>query len=191
MGGLQRPRAAAEVDDAVAYANQRTVAKHGVFQVRVIDSQPDQYPECGADDREQDECPNLFDRVPTGKDRHTNASGRIHRRVVDRNADQVDKRQRQTDGKPNRCDRETLAGRGEHHEDQQSGEDDLGDQHRTEVVEAEALAPEVGGEVGRLGVEGPHTTFANGPNREPTCNGADELSADVAGDTCGFDLFLR
>ena len=50
-----------------------------------------------ADDREDDEHPELLERITPSEERDAQAAGRVHRRVVDRDADEVDEREHQTD----------------------------------------------------------------------------------------------
>ena len=64
----------------------------------------------GADDGRDPEEPELVDRPATDEERGRGATRRIHRGVGDRNADEMDERERETDREAGEADRGTLVG---------------------------------------------------------------------------------
>jgi len=80
------------------------------------------------------EQPQLLQRPTAHKERRARAARRVHRRVGDRDADQVDQREAEPDG--NRCEsRGSALVRSAHdHEEEDEREDDLRDQARQQGI---------------------------------------------------------
>src|SRR5579862_2204912 len=92
--------------------------------------------EAAADERRQPEEPELRKRKASGEDRRPGAARRIYRRIVDRNADEMDECQRKSDRytcKSNRC---AFVGSTEDHREERKRADDLDDQCRHHWIAA-------------------------------------------------------
>src|SRR5580698_10566950 len=84
--------------------------------------------ERGADERRDDEQPELLEGPSSDEDCRSDAAGRVHGGVGDGNADQVNEDKHQADGDSGKSDRGFNVGRSEDSQNQNAGQDDLGDE---------------------------------------------------------------
>ena len=107
----------------------------GLDHALVVQQAPGQCAERPADQGEDDEHPELLEGPPALVDGDGEAAGRVHRRVVHRDADEVDERQRQADRDPGEPDRELAVERAADDEHEDAGQNDL-DEDRGDELEA-------------------------------------------------------
>ena len=128
-----RPTSANAIPPASGSGNQPgggSAVTRRVMRLRAGPGLPDQTAEQSADEREDDEDPELAERPPVLEHRGGDAAGRVHRRVVDRDRDEVDHREHEADGDAGEAGRHRLPARARDHEHEQPGEHDLGEDHR-------------------------------------------------------------
>ena len=107
----------------------------------LVDEQPHEHAEDRADQREDDEHPQLTERVGVGvgEDRRRQAARRVDAGVVDRDRHEVDDGERDAGDQPAEPGREPPPGRRQHDEHEQGREHDLDDDRRAEPAEAVAV----------------------------------------------------
>ena len=132
-----------------------------------------------ADDRCHPEQPELTDRIAAHEQRGAGRAGRVHRRVGDRDRDQVDQRQAQADRDRRKAGRHAALVGGAHHEQEEARHHDFANERRTEcVVAGRAFAEAVRREAAADDVE---ARFAGRDQVQHECaeRRADHLRDDV------------
>lgn len=125
--------------------------------------------------------------VGAGEDGRAEAACGVYRRVVHRDGDEVDQREREADREARRRGQEAAVGRRQHDEHQEGGEHDLHHHHRAEPIAAgREVAPTVLGEV-VAGIEGVDAVGDDEDQQAPE-GGAHELADEVERDRRHRDL---
>ena len=87
-----------------------------------------------AENRRNPEEPELADRPSAGEERNARASRGVDGRIGHGNADEVDQRQRKTDGERRKACRRAFVGRAEDDDKEEHRHDDLGDRGGNKVI---------------------------------------------------------